>query len=394
VLPTATRATRTHSGRARSAVVASLILAALIASTPGSAAAFGTIDSGGQNREHERITRAALSCADGTASDGSCFESRSIDYLAGHDREFGAVGAPDSDELSDPAAHCDDADFLQGAYPRTREQATATLVDCVEHMRLRFGEAADAARGLLDDADRVVGDEVGLDPECRFFEAAENRAKCETLEGLGRALHGVQDFYAHSNWADEADPSVPVGPANPPGLDLPGPSAVLDLRSDTPPSLPAELTTGCFVPRDQVPGVGACEGRVTHAALNKDTGLIDPLTDAATDPTKPRGKVEENFAKAVTGAIEETRRQWRDLRSELVARHGVERTAVMACALTRDDPVAACQDVPALVRQLQDDLEVPPAGSPWTGLLIGVLALGVGIGAAVLVVRARRRRGT
>jgi hypothetical protein len=39
-----------------------------------------------------------------------------------------------------------------------------------------------------------------------------------TLEGLGRVLHGAQDFYAHSNWADTADPTRPVGVDNPPGL--------------------------------------------------------------------------------------------------------------------------------------------------------------------------------
>ena len=108
-----------------------LILLAWIASAPGSAAAFGTIDGGGQHREHERLTRAALACAGDSGSEPDCFEPKSIGYLAGHDREFGAVGAPDNDELSDPAAHCDNADFVAGGYPRTRDQATASLMDCV-----------------------------------------------------------------------------------------------------------------------------------------------------------------------------------------------------------------------------------------------------------------------
>ena len=51
-----------------------------------------------------------------------------------------------------------------------------------------------------------------------------------TFEGLGRVLHGAQDFYAHSNWADTPDPTRPVGVDNPPGLNLPGPSPVLDLH--------------------------------------------------------------------------------------------------------------------------------------------------------------------
>ena len=128
-------------------LLACLVVMAFIVSAPGSAAAFGTIDSGGQRREHERLTRAALSCAGDAGSDPYCFEPGSIDYLAGHDREFGAVGAPDNDELSDPAAHCDNADFLEGGYPRIRDQATASLVACVNHMRTRFGEGVEAPRG-------------------------------------------------------------------------------------------------------------------------------------------------------------------------------------------------------------------------------------------------------
>jgi hypothetical protein len=163
------------------------------------------------------------------------------------------------------------------------------------------------------------------------------------MEGLGRALHGAQDFYAHSNWADQADPTRPIGDTNPPGLNQPGPSAVLDLRSAEPPSVPAELTTGCFVVRDEVPGVGECLLRVTHAALNKDRGLIDPETGKTTDPTTPRGMVEDNFAKAVAGAMVETRRQWTDFQSELTARYGREKGALMFCALTHDDPVNDCR---------------------------------------------------
>ena len=45
----------------------------------------------------------------------------------------------------------------------------------------------------------------------------------------------------------------------------------------------------------------------------------------------------DNFAKAVTGAIAETRRQWQDFQSELTARYGEERAELMICTLTRDD---------------------------------------------------------
>ena len=84
--------------------------------------------------------------------------------------------------------------------------------------------------------------------------------------------------------------------------------------------------------------------RLTDAALNKDRVLIDPATGAATAPTTPRGQVEDNFAKAVAGAVAETRRQWRDFRSELTDRSAKERAEMMLCALTHDDPVNDCPD--------------------------------------------------
>jgi hypothetical protein len=356
----------------------SLLLVAWIASAPGSAAAFGTIDTGGQRREHERITRAALACAGDAGSQPDCFEPKSMDYLAGHDREFGAVGAPDNDQLSDPAAHCDNADFVAGSYPRTRDQATTSLMDCVNQLHARFREGVDSAKGLLDDQGQVIAAEVTLNPECNPHERQENRAKCASLEALGRVLHGAQDFYAHSNWADQADPARPIGDENPPGLNLPGPSPVLDPRSPTPPSVPADLTTGCYVLKDEVPGAAACELRVTHAALNKDRGLIDPVTGQATNPTTPRGMVGDNFAKAVSGAIAESRRQWQDFRSELTARYGSDKGERMICALSHDDPVNDCR------------------GLEWSRVIV-IVVVCVALAAAatiMLVVRRRRRRAT
>jgi hypothetical protein len=354
---------------------------ALSTSTPGSAAAFGTIDSGGQNREHERITRAALACAGDGGSDKACFEPRSMDLLAGHGRGFGAIGTPDKDELSLAAAHCDNADFLAGEYPRTREEATDTLLSCVDQLRVRFGQAADSAAALLDAHGEIAPDQVTLDPECRFGEAAsraatDTRAKCATFEGLGRVLHGAQDFYAHSNWTDTADPTRPIGVDNPPGLNLPGPSPVLDLHNETP-NIPPELTGGCYALRDQVPGVGECEQRVTHAALNKDRGLIDPVTGTATDPTTPRGQVDDNFAKAVRGAVAETRRQWQDFRSELANRYGRERAEMMMCSLTHDDPINDCPD-----------RLIGPAGA----VLLAILGIVMVVVLALLARRGRNMR--
>lgn len=66
-----------------SSLAAALAVVGLPRRRPGSAAAFGTIAGGGQNREHERITRAALAGAADAASDTDCFESRTLDLLAG-----------------------------------------------------------------------------------------------------------------------------------------------------------------------------------------------------------------------------------------------------------------------------------------------------------------------
>ena len=324
-----------------------ILLPALVvtwfASAPELAAAFGTIDGGGQHREHERITRAALACAGTAVARSDCFEPRSANYLAGHGHTFGAVGAPDSDELADPAAHCDGADFVAGDYPRTRAAATAALGECVTQMRTRVREAVDRAAGLLDEGGVVIAAEVDLGTECSAQEQTEERAKCASLEAFGRVLHGVQDFYSHSNFSDEADPSRPVGEQNPPGLNRRGVSPVLDLRARTEPAVPEDLTTGCYVLQDRVPGVGPCQSRVTHAALNKDRGLIDPATGRTADATTPRGAIGDNFAKAVAGAVADSRRQWRDLRRELIARYGRARGARMACALSRDHPVTDCR---------------------------------------------------
>ena len=85
----------------------------------------------------------------------------------------------------------------------------------------------------------------------------------------------------------------------------------------------------------------------------------------------------DNFAKAVTGAIAETRRQWQDFQSELNTRYGEERAELMICTLTRDDPVDDCR------------------GDEWEVQTIGALAVGFAVAVAatiILVIRRRRRR--
>ena len=251
---------------------------------------FGTI---GKRAEHEHITRDALACAPGTSSTGDCFEPLSIDQLAGKKGSTGAVGSPDITEILSSEAHCDDADYLDfakygipGTYPRSRADATQALLNCIAHLSGRFSEGLDASKKMLDSKNNILMGQTDISSDnggdCTFI-FGSGRAKCDALEGFGRALHGVQDFYSHSNWADESDASKDISLTNPPGLLLTASSFVLDLRSQMSPvdfAVPPDLTTGCFildVAADGKKGAKACvaQGRITHLTMNKDEGTID-----------------------------------------------------------------------------------------------------------------------
>ncbi|KAL1842339.1 hypothetical protein VTJ49DRAFT_5507 [Mycothermus thermophilus] len=337
------------------------------------AAAFATINAPAllqQNNEHEMITRLAFQCPPGEKSDGICFEPRSLDQLAGYHVNIlgvaitgaginGAVGAPDTlDPIPEgPAAHCDDADYLDiPGYPQTREQATAKLQQCVDHLRRRFREAVAAAERILDDRHRVREDMVRLTSafggDCTFaFPGLQSdayaRAKCSAIEGLGRALHGIQDFYAHSNWVDTHDPTQPISIANPPGLGFNHTAPFFDMRSDSktpidPSTVPRNLTTGCFaLPDVSYGGMGPCQGRITHHDLSKDKGVI--YLDGSFGPVgpDPRSRAARgNFAAAVAAAVLHSRQAWESFREELREKYGKHRGEMVVCALVRDDPLS------------------------------------------------------
>jgi hypothetical protein len=342
---------------------------------------FGTINEPstfGQHSEHERLSRAAYRCPPGvTVSDGVCFEEMSLVQLAGTSgpdgyvgRGFnGAVGAPDTlDPVPEgPEAHCDNADFLDSLglgleqpYPRTREQATEELQKCVDHLRERFSEGLDAADNLVDEHARIVESEVNIRFQCTFsFPELQmhlfSRSKCSAIEGFGRAMHGIQDFYAHSNWADQGLP--PFSPESPPGLKRKDNPIFLDLRADNDISdqVPYNLSTGCFggLLTDEAvgqpghplePGSIDCTGRITHYTLNKDHGLISPLNGSTSEPgpDTPRSDLEGNFERAVQAAIRDSRRQWMYFREEIRRIYGTERGNIIICSLVRDNPAKDC----------------------------------------------------
>ncbi|KAF2680814.1 hypothetical protein K458DRAFT_392487 [Lentithecium fluviatile CBS 122367] len=320
---------------------------------------FGTINGLGQNNEHEMITRVAFQCAANTKSQPpyDCFEPITLDNLAGFHvgripglGDNGMVGSPDDLQPGpeDYKAHCDDADFLDVAgYPQSREVATQKLQDCVDHLRMRFGQAVRGVNRLLDANGVIIESMVDVDDkdECDHDhrgtdDNTKDMAKCVVLEGLGRALHGIQDFYAHSNWADTHNPSLPISTTNPPGLNNSLPAAFLDLRlntSLTAADVPRQLSTGCFVL------IGDdCDNRITHDDLNKDHGTVGLDGTAVGKGDTSREAVLRNFPQAVSAAVLDSRRNWVNLRAEIKRVHGEVKGNRIICALASDRPTRDC----------------------------------------------------
>ncbi|HWA60735.1 MAG TPA: hypothetical protein VG939_05140 [Caulobacteraceae bacterium] len=292
------------------ALVAGLCLVFALA---GPALAFGTVNIRPQSAEHEKITRRALECAPGRSPD-TCFEPATLDQLAGRPGTFGAIGYPDSSTaVFHGPAHCDNGDAPGG------------LAACRDWMEAHIEEAVGDAAGLLGQDGRIRSRPVSLRPGCVWILNLKGRAKCNVLQDFGIALHAAQDFYAHSNWSDDARET------DPPGLGRSGPADVIGLRASPP--FPPGLVSGCFSL------ASSCAGRITHEQLNKDTG---PIGEDIGPGTTPRGARHDNFRRAVLAAVADTSDKWALLRERLVARYGRSDGERMICALTRDDPTASC----------------------------------------------------
>ncbi|MFC4909321.1 hypothetical protein [Actinomadura gamaensis] len=334
--------------RSLAVLVGGAVACAAVGVSAPSAYSFGTLDGRlGQRAEHEHITRAALACPPGQPSDDYCFEPASLSELAGAHHKGGAIGAPDlGTEAVRQEAHCDNADYLaESGYPQSRAEASRNLLGCVDHAAQRMNNAVKEAGRLLSNG-KIVGWHVSLLVRCGNNQVG-GRAKCGVIEQFGRGLHAVQDFYSHSNWADDPKPG-PFGVTNPPGLGHVELFPLFELFAPRPPTaeeIPEHLSTGCF----DLAAAGSgerlgCSGgkRIRHRSLNKDTGMIDPSTGETSDPTTERGRVGANFARVVKLAIAETRRQWRDVVTALEQRYPGQ-GARMACAVTHDHPTKSCR---------------------------------------------------
>lgn len=330
---------------------AGLIMLSLSA---GSALGFGTVDSKrlGQSREHEYITRTALQCT-GSLAGNACFQPESLDNLAGKDGTMGAVGEPDvrfgigttstqGSKTITPhyqsAAHCDNGD-----HPPALEECRTWM--------LQTAQAAARDAAMLITARTVdVSSTLGT---C-FFSGVAGRAKCTVLEDFGITLHAAQDFYAHTNWVDDA--GSPFGLNNPPGLGHRGRADWLDLRHTSAP-FPPGLISGCF---EGEPEYFFCNGRIKHAYLNKDEGQIMPNIGGG---RTLRGNVAQNFRHAVEAAVDDTRDKWLFLQERLYIAYGAESGALMACALTHDQPESCNPQVPELCAAAAPP-EAPPPITP------------------------------
>jgi predicted small secreted protein len=308
-------------------------------------AGFGTIRGAGQDAEHGRITRHAVGC-EAKAPIVACFESETLDSLAGAPGSFGAVGGPDRGRgMLTSYAHCSGGDYLAvTGYPRSRAEAEETLTACRDYMAENLSHAVEDAAHLLDDDGAIRSSQIPGLFSCTYVGSEHGRAKCNILADLGRVFHAGQDFYSHSNWVDAPDPLRPVSADNPPGLGNLGRAPWLDLRYADP-VFPAGLISGCF---DNASFLGEQRGclynedrshRVRHLNLNKDTGPIDP--DIGIGSTE-RGALADNFARAVNAAIEDTADKWATFQERLVAAYGPVRAERMICAITHDDPVDDC----------------------------------------------------
>ena len=310
------------------------VVLGLLCASP--ALAFGTIIGMGQNAEHERITRHALACTDSTTD---CFQPASLDALAGGQGNWGAVGIPDRGDLIPVnKMHCDGGDWLDiHGYPQTREAAQAALVACRNWMIQKLNDAVRDAGKLVNDENNVRQSQILL--PCTFQPEVKENAKCTVLADFGMLLHASQDFYAHTNWVDHADSVQPTGPANVPGLAKEGRASWIDLRKDTP--FPGGLISGCFenAPEEKYCNYGAGLSRAKRLTLNKDMGTIDPEIGKG---TTPRGLVDDNFARAVAAAIDDTRDKWATLEEQLASTYGDGPGARMACVLTHDRPLNVC----------------------------------------------------
>ena len=221
------------------------------------ASAFGTIDSGGQHREHERITRPRWP-APARPHRGRLFRG-AVDGLprgarprvrgcrrAGQRRDCRSCGALRQRRLSGRR------------YPRTREQASdwaasTASTTCAQGSAKRWSRRGSARQRGPDGRRR--GEPRS---ECKVLDIAEQRAKCAALEASDGPCTGRRTSMRTATGPTRRIPARPIGDDNRPGLNLPGRVRCSTSAAARAAGRPAGLATGCFVLRTRSPGAGEC----------------------------------------------------------------------------------------------------------------------------------------
>jgi hypothetical protein len=341
------------------------------------------------DHEHGFITTAALACDsefEPLNRAVPCFEPKTLSNLGGghaykdpigrYDNQYGvytgfsAVESPDNLVIHFSGGpdwwHCDNADYLESEdYPISRVKATKKVLDCRTWAQRVMGEGFDdntpwcssitgawasyrcegvaaISRFMLNNNSQVDVDQPGgfSNTTGCSFNGAKGRTKCLVLQQFGYALHAIQDFYSHSNYAD-MNPSQYFSFNSPPGIgsvqtpslwDMKITKASISLLPDI------RLSTGCY-PDNK------CDQRATHAVLNKDRGKIDTYTGHISEiyaDMSPRGTVVvdgvSNSQRAIDMAIRQTRAAWEDLQYLIIQKEGVERGTRIICAIASDNP--------------------------------------------------------
>lgn len=163
----------------------------------------------------------------------------------------------------------------------------------------KYDTGTDLDEADLHDAhfDSESFDTSGDRLELKITKSVDDAAVCNkksSVTELGKALHGLQDFYAHSSWVDRHCTGQPI-PINTNifNMSRPTSSTKCDLTVG-PGTSPTTYTSGYY------PDETAPSGKCSHGQLNKDAIFVNvPVYGSPRGATKCQGESLHKWAKGV-----------------------------------------------------------------------------------------------